>query len=35
MLVVQVHTEPLLWVAEGQVDLRAVLVWALLISSAG
>lgn len=32
---VQVYTELLLWVAEGQVDLKAVLVWARPVFSAG
>lgn len=35
MLVVQVHAELLLQVAEGWVDLRAVPVWACPISSEG
>lgn len=35
MVVIQVHPELLLWVAEDQVDLKAVLVWARPISSAG
>ena len=35
MLVIQVHVDLLLWVAEGQVDLKAVLVWARPILSAG
>lgn len=35
MLVVQVHSELLLQVAEGQVELRAVPIWAHPTSSAG
>jgi len=35
MLVVRVHAELLPWGAEGQVDLKAVLVWSHPISSAG